>query len=73
MPLVYAPLVDRCSIDILFLRRDYPGSVVKHGGAVIDAREQVKVLEPHSSIGVAKVRRLASDRECYLTVESVMH
>ena len=42
LPLVGSPASDEaCSLDILFLRRDQPGSLVTHGG---DIDNRVKVL-----------------------------
>ena len=42
LPLVGSPASDEaCSLDILFLRRDQPGALVKHGG---DIDNRIKVL-----------------------------
>ena len=41
VPLIGEPFSASCSLDILFLRRDQPGNLVKHGG---DIDNRIKVL-----------------------------
>jgi hypothetical protein len=41
IPLVRERLVEICSLDILFLRRDHPGNLIRHGG---DIDNRLKVL-----------------------------
>lgn len=41
VPLICKEIVSTCALDILFLRRDAPGSLVKHGG---DIDNRIKVL-----------------------------
>jgi hypothetical protein len=41
VPLIGERLATSCSLDILFLRRDAPGGLVKHGG---DLDNRIKVL-----------------------------
>ncbi len=76
----FAPLITEqnyhgCSLDILFLRRDMPGGIVKHGG---DIDNRLKVLldalrMPRETQEVEDVPQVAEESPTYCLLDDDRH
>lgn len=71
LPIIHRPHELACSLDILFLRRERPGAIIRHGG---DLDNRLKTLfdalrMPHDSSELTGIAPDVSDQRLYCLLE----